>query len=159
MVLRAIATRDERSFFALTLKSLTRIEPPFSGEPFVCLIWDHVGGRTSEARIEFARRLIDGGCRYAVCGGSEADRWHDALDLASIGLSDQGRREGWKETFVMTAGQSHEKTEDVAFFFSVAATEADAITVTKFLLLHIGTGPSAEPLEAAVKRYVESPAA
>lgn len=94
-----IANYGERRFYALSVATLDQLAPPFGGECYSCLVWDHVGGWSPNAMIEFARGLIRGGCRNAVCAGFEPEQWHNAFDIAFIAEYPEDIRDA---NFVMT---------------------------------------------------------
>ena len=156
--MRALTKNQDRSFHVVSLQTLEPLPPPFGGEVFPCLVWDHHGGWPREARVEFARTLIHGGCRYAVCAGNEAEQWHLAFDLAFVQDHGDEPEDSWAGKFVMTTEHGGETPDEVAFFF-VLNTNFEEHDFKNYLLLHLGTGSQAPAIEEAVKTYAKPAAA
>ena len=52
----------------------------------------------------------------------------------------------------MTTWHTGETADEVAFFFALN-TNFDNHEFTRYLVLHVGTGPAREELDAAVRKY------
>jgi hypothetical protein len=102
-----------------------------------------------------SRARIACGIRYAVCGGVECERWHDAIDQAFIELDLEG--EAYETRFVTTSWHTDEPPEEVAFFF-IHNTNSDAHDFTRFLVLQLGGDwPREQQLRAAIREHALEP--
>jgi hypothetical protein len=99
----------------------------------------------AEAQLDVARRLIDSGCRYAVCSGVDSSSWHDAVDIAYVSQIPEPPNDD--ANFVMTSWHHEETPEEVARFF-VLNTAFDYFVPGHFLILGIGRGA---PIEDAMR--------
>lgn len=125
---------------------------PFPGALFPCMIWDHEGRFTEAQRGEVARRLLQTGCRYAVCGGRNCDAWHGAVDEEFVQQHLDDPEETIDDVHVMTTSHADESPADVASFF-VLNTNFGGHCFAHYLVLHVGDGPAREEVDAAVRRY------
>ena len=141
-----------RRYFAIALQAAALIEPPFSGAVFPCLLWDHEGGASPEQKSALAGSLIDGGCRYAVCGGRENGDWEEAFDLAYVHRHGDKSDEEQDRYFVMTTSHRDQPAGDVAFFF-VFNTNFGEHDFREYLILHVGTPRAEEPVDVWVARH------
>jgi hypothetical protein len=126
------------------------LDAPFGSERFACLLWNHAMDRNVEGASALLGSLIDGGCRYFVCGGNDCEWWHDTTDelfVAKYMNAPDGERE---RNHVMTTWHHGESPSDVAFFF-VFNTSFDDIDFDRFLVLHLGDGPEVGAVENAVQ--------
>jgi len=157
--MREILKHQEKAYYADSASATEVPQPPFAGALFPCLIWDHVGGSDTASKKAFAQALIRGGCRYAVCAGTDAQSWHDAFDLAREEVSRGMSEEAADREFVMTSWHDRESVEDTAFFFAFN-TVFDDHDFTKYLVVHFG-GSESERLrvDEAVRREVLGEAA
>ena len=136
-----IVDYQPRSYWFEVVSDLADFEPPFDGAPYPCLLWDARGGRSIDELSRLSAALVASGVRYAVCGGVQCKRWHDAIDEAFISLSLDGAE--YDARFVMTSWHTDKPADDVAFFF-VNNTNFDAHEFTRFLVLQLGDDPSTE---------------
>jgi hypothetical protein len=149
-----IAENEGRIYAALTIESPGDFAPPFPGEVFPCLLWDHRGSFTDAEQAALVAALLDAGCRYAVCGGADCEAWHDAIDMEFVTrhLDDsEGVRESMR---IMTTWHHGESPDEVAFYF-VLSTNPGQHHFRRFLVLHLGTGKQRHELDAAVRNYVQ----
>lgn len=153
--MRRLTQHDGRNFHAADLAGLEPLAPPFAGERFPCLVWDHVGGWSPEEKVEFAARLIAGGCRYAVCAGKSAKEWEDAFDLAFEREHADEPDDAGAGEFVMTTTHEGETPAEIAHFF-VHCTNFEEHDFRSYLLLQLGRGPEASAIEDAIRRSAES---
>ena len=146
--MQLLRQHDGRSYWVLRLEQAGLPSAPFHGKPYPCLIWNHNDEPVSS---DLARELVKSGCRYAVCGGFESGALEAAIDQAF--LSEFGTDETtWGQNFVMTTAHADESPDDVANFF-VMNTNFEENDFTDYLLVHIGNGPVANAVEAAIWRY------
>ena len=146
--MRLLRQHDGRSYWAIRLGQSDFPDTPFQGKSYPCLIWNHEDKPVS---IELARALVKSGCRYAVCGGFASRALEASVDQAF--LCEFGTDEThWGNDFVMTTAHANESPDDVAHFF-VLNTNFETHKFTDYLLVHVGDGPVANALEAAVWRY------
>ncbi len=131
-----LAKKDGRIFGAMTIQSPDGFTCPFSDVLYPCLIWDHEGNLSGDERYLLARKLIDSGCRYAVCGGKHFKVWHDTIHWAYIDLS-LGDNEEDDSNLVMTSWHEDESPDDVARYF-VTCTDFPQYNFKNYLVLHIG---------------------
>lgn len=150
--MRILIENDGRIFEAENLNCSADFSSPFDGAAFPCLIWDHDGRFTETQRSELARTLIQVGCRYAVCGGVSCEKWHDVIDMEFVALHLDDSDDLLKAEFVMTTWHDYESPDEVAFFF-VLNTNFDDHDFRRYLVLHIGTGPAQEQVDAAVRKF------
>ena len=150
-----LAENDDKIYTAATIDGSGAFVDPFPGSLFPCLIWDHEGRFTEPARSAIARALLDAGCRYAVCGGNNCEAWHDAVDAAFVNAHLDDPDDLRESMHVMTTWHDGETPDDVAFFF-VLNTNFDEHDFRRYLVLHVGTGPAREQIDAAVRTYVLS---
>jgi hypothetical protein len=151
---RLLVEHDGRRVFVQDDVRTVR-SPPFDGAAFPLLVWDHAGTTTRLGRFDLARALIRGGCRYAVCGGADCTQWEDAFDQAFVMDHLDEPDQGGLDAMVMTTSHVGEDPDDVAFFF-LRCTDFDR-RFDSYLVLHVGSGPLARPLEEEVTRYVLDP--
>ncbi len=149
--MRSIREHDGRRFLTAELAAIDLTEAPFGGSAYPCLLWDHQGCTSDATQAVIAQALVEGGCRYAVCAGQDAERWHMSFDsafLSVFGTDDAA----WGDNFVMTTGHSGESPDDVAHFF-VMNTNFENHDFRDYLVLHVGEGLEGPALEAAVWMY------
>ena len=147
-----LAEIDGRLYEAMTIARADDFVPPFKGVPFPCLIWDHDGRFSNAERFLVAGALLDAGCRYAVCGGQHCSTWHDVVDEEWVARHVDESDEVQEAAHVMTTWHTGESPDEVAFFF-VLNTNFDDHEFTRYLVLHVGAGPTTEELDAAVRKY------
>jgi hypothetical protein len=146
---RIFAEHRDRRFHTISVASLDPPPPPFGSAAYPLLIWDHVGGWSDAARVQFARSLIEGGCRYALCAGRDMIAWHIAFDLASVHVDTSDAN------FVMTGDHDRETVDEIAFFFAFNTNFGDH-DFANLLLLHVGGGPESTVIEDAIRRQLAS---
>lgn len=150
--MRLLAEYEGRQFAAASTPPFDVATAPFAGTHYPCLLWDHTGGILFEEKTQMAQALIGTGCRYAVCAGCDSDEWHLAFDTAFLNEYGAEPEEFWAGKFVMTTSHSGESPDEVAHFF-VMNTNFEGHDFDKYLVLHIGCGPEAAAVEAAVTHY------
>ncbi len=148
--MNVLTDKEGKTCSAMTMESPDDFCDPFAGVVYPCLIWDHDGHFSQAQRVEVAKRLLDSGCRYAVCGGRHSEAWHDVVDEAFVVKHQDESDEVREAMYVMTTCHESESPEEVAFFF-VCCTCFDQHDFSRYLVLHIGHGPLHAELEAAVK--------
>lgn len=147
-----LADDSGKLYFTLSIKRADAFVSPFPGEHFVCLLWDHDGRFTSDERAAVAVALLDSGCRVTVCGGKQCEAWHDAVDEEFVMQHLDDSKEDRADPFVMTTWHDGESPDEVARSF-VADSDFDAHAFTRYLVLHVGTSPAAQQVDAAVRRH------
>ncbi|HKY40435.1 MAG TPA: hypothetical protein VJN18_31090 [Polyangiaceae bacterium] len=96
--------------------------------------------------------LLRGGCRYVVCGGTHCEAWHDLIDLIFVTEHLEAPDAERDRAHVMTTWHDKELPDDVAFFF-VYNTNFDDVRFDRYLILHLGTDPSAQSIDDAVTAH------
>jgi len=104
---------------------------------------------------ELLESLLDGGCRYLVCGGDDCEWWHDVADELFVAkyLNSSGAKR--EDNHVMTTWHANEAPEDVAFFF-VFNTNFDDITFSRFLVLNLGSEAELSVVDARVQEQART---
>ncbi|MBK8097736.1 MAG: hypothetical protein IPK26_11550 [Planctomycetes bacterium] len=90
------------------------------------------------AQAELADRLVGSGCRYAVCAGTGSSSWDDAIDMASVMASVEGR----PAPLVMTTWHDEPLTEVVDFF--AANTRFENWRTDEYMVLLVGANDGDE---------------
>jgi hypothetical protein len=147
-----IVRHNERSFHGDVLAQPLTLHPPFAGGAFPCLLWDHGGALSTEAKAAVARTLLQAGCRYAVCAGAECEVWHDVFDEVHVIDTTDSPANANEEDLVMTTWHHGEAPEDVAFFF-VLNTNFGPYDFDRFLVLHVGSGARQQEVDDWVRRH------
>ena len=150
-----VANIHGRTYTATSLTDEGSIAAPLPGVFFPCLIWDHDGCSSAHVRSAVARALLEAGCRYVVCGGRDCEAWHDAVDWEFVSAHLDDPTVVTDAAHVMTSWHNGETPDDVAFFF-VLNTNFDDHDFRTFLVLHVGSGPDHERLDAAVRKHALS---
>lgn len=112
---------------------------PFGDEAYVALLWAADATFSEVARMKVVHALVDSGCRYIVCGGTNCERWHDEADLASVSLSTQSDSSRSEMPVVMTSWHDGESIEEVVSF-AANCTNSDNHDFKNFLVLIVGEG-------------------
>ena len=133
-----LAEKNNKSFVAATIEAPREFVAPFGGDAFPCLLWDHQGGSTPSDPATLAKALLNSGCRYAVCGGTDCEAWHDAIDVEFVAAHLDDSEDAIDAVHVMTSWHDRESPDDVAFFF-MFNTNFDAHDFDRYLVLHFGT--------------------
>jgi hypothetical protein len=136
-----ILQEGKRAYYSAAIEQPRDFHPPFGGQPYPCLLWDHAGQLTAEERSKLADALIASNCCYAVCAGVDCEAWEDSVDDVFARTSDASANVS-DERHVMTTAHSNESVDDVALFF-VRNTNFGEHDFHKFLILHVG-GSSAD---------------
>jgi hypothetical protein len=147
-----IAQNESRIYGSLTIESPGDFATPFHGEVFPCLLWDHRGRFTDAEQAELAGRLLDAGCRYAVCGGAGCEAWHDAIDMECVTRHLDDSEEVRESMHIMTTWHDGETPDEVALFF-VTCTNFGQHHFRRFLVVHVGSGKQRNEVDTAVRRY------
>jgi hypothetical protein len=145
-----------REFHSIALDPPGRFTLPFAAAPYPCLIWDARGGWSEDSRAELLQAVLDTDARYAVCGGTDCERWHDELDQAFVlrYLDDELAADAH---FLMTSWHTGASPEEVAFFFAYN-TNFDNYDFQRFLVLCLGRDPGLQKrLEVALTLAVQDP--
>ena len=150
-----LAENEGKVYARATINRRDAFTSPFSGALFPCLIWDHDGHLTDAERSAIAKALLAAGCRYAVCDGRNCAGWHDAVDAEFVKAHIDDPKVVWESAHVMTTWHDGESPDDDAFFF-VLNTAFDDYDFKLYLVLHIGTGPIRDQVDAAVRKYALS---
>jgi hypothetical protein len=147
-----LAENNGKSYVAIAIDNPDDFSSPFPDVLFPCLIWDQVGHFTDGHRSSVAKALLESGCRYAVCAGENCEAWHHAIDSHLVQQHLDDSDEVREALHVMTTSHEGETPDEVAFFF-VLNTNFDYHDFTHYLVLHVGTGPAKEPVDAAIRKY------
>lgn len=93
---------------------------------------------SAAAQAELADRLVGSGCRYAVCAGTGSSSWDDAIDMASVMASVEGR----PAPLVMTTWHDEPVTEVVDLF--AANTRFETWRTDEYMVLLVGANDGDE---------------
>jgi len=148
--MNVLAQNEGKTYAAVAIDAPEDFVSLFHGVPFPCMIWDHDGRFTEAQRSEVAKRLLQAGCRYAVCGGHNCEAWHDTVDEEFVWQHAHDPDETGDA--VMTTWHTDQTPDDVAFFF-VLNTKFDDHDFNHYLVLHVGDGRKKGEVDAAVRRY------
>ena len=111
--------------------------PPFEGKDYALLLYIAAEDVSADEQATISQKIIDSGCRYAVCYGHNCSSWDDSVDMASV-IS------GKEETeFVMTTWLDDEVPEDVVHFFW-NNTWFDEFIAERMGVFIIGSNPPVE---------------
>jgi hypothetical protein len=150
--MNVLAETGSKTYAALAIDAPEEFASLCHGALFPCMIWDHDGRFTEAQRRDVAKRLLQAGCRYAVCGGHNCEAWHDAVDAEFIRQHVDDPDENRDAVHVMTTWHADESPDAVAFFF-VLNTNFDDHDFNHYLVLHVGDGHTQAEVDAAVRRY------
>ncbi len=142
-----------REFYHLALERPGPFTLPFAPGPYPSLIWDHGGNWTDPEREAFVSALLLTDCRYAVCGGSECERWHDDIDLLFVRDVPEAESDA---RFMMTTWHTDEAALEVAWFFAWN-TNFEQHDFRRFLVLELGLTAPSRLLTDAVGHAVTDP--
>jgi hypothetical protein len=147
---KLLARHGEREYLSESIPSARRLVNAFNGKRFACLLWNHGVARHVEGATMLLQSLLDGGCRYVVCGGDDCEWWHDMIDELFVAKHLNATDAERDQNHVMTTWHANESPEDVATFF-VFNTSFDGISFERFLVIHIGNGDAADVVDAEVQ--------
>jgi hypothetical protein len=146
-----VLEHEDRRALLQTVEDASQAEVPHDGEPFVCAVWDAIGGSTAEERIAFGRRLVAAGCRYTVSGGDDCGRWHDDMDVGFVELPEAE----WDARFLMSSWHTGETLEQV-IWYAFACTGSEELTFRRWLVvLRGGDEALRQRVERAVAAEIE----
>jgi hypothetical protein len=154
----------KNSELELWFSKLTRPEAfvsPFINEEYVVLLVINRKDILYREQKELSEKLVNSGCRYAVCFGFECSSWDDSIDYAYI-FSDPNL-DPPKERFVMTTWHESEPIEEVVEYFRWNTVFEDFVP-KRFLVLFVGENKELEEktqkaLESFFRDYSSSPTA
>lgn len=153
--MKLLTRHGRREYVSESLPSPRRLTTPFKGQHFACLLWNHGVERNVADATALLESLLDGGCRYFVCGGDGCEWWHDMTDELFVTKYLNATDAERERHHVMTTWHANESPEDVAFFF-VFNTSFDDISFERFLVLHVGRGDAADVVDAKVQAQAEA---
>lgn len=133
-----IAVKGEKQVWFHDLPRPCHLDDPFAGEPYVCILFANDPSITPQERSDMSRRLVETGCRYAVCAGHECSAWDDAVDWACLEM-DQNFSPPDK-SLVMTSWHADDSVAEVVHF-GLMCTNFDQHDFRRYLVLSIGTAP------------------
>ena len=139
--MQLIARREDREYWSHALTDAAELQSPFSGQPYVCLVWAAREAPVDE-QAAVAASLVRTNCAYAVCGGTDCERWHDVIDEVTAE----------RDAFMMTTWHEGEPLPEVAWFFANVATEAEGRVFTRYLAVSFGGDPLVELMVANAVR-------
>jgi hypothetical protein len=152
-----LAFNEHRIYGAVSVDAPEQFVSPFPGELFPCLIWDHDGRFDGAERTALIRRLLDAGCRFAVCGGENCEVWHDTIDeeyaLRRLDVPQEPR----DAEVLMTTWHQGDSPDEVASFF-VYNMDLRNHQFRKYVVLHVGTSEAKQQLDDAVQRHARESA-
>jgi hypothetical protein len=112
-------------------------QSPFGGRDYVLLIVICDNSISEGEQEAISRKIIQTGCRYALCFGHGCSSWDDSIDMAYIEAGGDPQR------FVMTTWHDDEPIEDVVDFWWWN-TNFDDFTPTEFLVFFLGSDSEIE---------------
>ncbi len=150
MRMELLATRDEKRVWYCELLRPYRLDTPFSGEPYVCILFANDGSITSEEQVALSEQIVCTGCRYAVCAGHGCSRWDDSIDLASVVIEEQSSPPD--DTLVMTSWHEGDSVHEIVHF-GLDLTAFSEQKFRRYLVLFVGPH---DALCEEVKKAVQS---
>ena len=109
-------------------------QSPFYGLDFalfLVILDPHV---TAEDRDGLSDKVVESGCRFAVCVGHEGKAWCENLDRSFLDRDLDAEDDG---SFLLTASHAEEKLDEAAYFFTNGMRHEDTVA-RNFLLLCLG---------------------
>jgi len=100
--------------------------------------------------MALSREIVQAGCRYAVCSGSNCASWEDSFDFASV-LEEADGKQG---RFVMTTSHENETLKEIAGFF-VEHTAFEDFVPAHLVIIGIGLEAPVDEARAAVIAALE----
>jgi hypothetical protein len=137
-----LAIREEKQVWLQSLTQPYRLDAPFPGEFYVCILFANDHAITPEEQASLSKDLVVTGCRYALCSGDDGSIWDDSVDAA---MGD--------DVFFLTTWHDDDTLEDV-IHYGLINTMADEYDFRQILILFLGHD---EELRAEVQtaiRYV-----
>ena len=123
---------------------------PFGGQDFALLLVVADATITNDERDALSEEIVQQGCRYAVCTGSQCSKWDDSIDIAFI-ASDPNFSPP-EERFIMTTWHENESMEDISDFFRWN-TAFDSFVPRHYLAIIIGGDTeNAQHVRSAIDR-------
>jgi len=148
-----IAERGRERYERIIIPHADGFAPPYAGA-CTCLLWDARGHASDGERARLARKLVDSGRAYTVCGGAECEAWHDAVDEALIGPEPESAEPD--DLGMMTTWHDGESASEVAAFFVHAAVLPGGAPSHHLVLLIGDDADRREELAAAVRESLRS---
>ena len=122
---------------------------PFAGAEFAVMV---AAFRTAAAvdRVRLARSIVEQGCRYAVCAGTDCDHWEDAFDTVAV----ERNPDGDASRLVMTTSHRDESLDEVAEFLFTCTFIDDRVPERLVVLTVGGQSGDHEEVKEAVARVL-----
>lgn len=107
---------------------------PFNHEEFACLLVVNDNNIGNETQNYISDKLINYGCKYAVCTGHNCSTWDDSIDWSYLA---KHNFEPNDDDLVMTTWHENDSVDDIVFFF-MKNTNFDNHYLKNYLILFIG---------------------
>ncbi len=108
---------------------------PFNGEDFVCLIFNNDQCISTEDQYLISKKIVNSGCRNAVCAGYNCSTWDDSIDEEY--LATDVNFDPPESTFIMTTWHENDSVEDI-IFHTLNCTNFDQHKFNKYLIFFVG---------------------
>ncbi len=117
--------------FIMNISTSGDFDVPIKGRRFPLMILDCADALPEGAMNRISLKMVESGCRYAVCAGKRSRDWETAFDNADI----QRNPSGEADQFVMTTSHEGEALDAATFeFLFLTSTDAQA---DKFLIAFV----------------------
>jgi hypothetical protein len=131
-----LATRVDKQIWFHEFSRPYRLDAPFPGELYVCILFANDETITEEEQAAVSEQLVRTGCRYAVCAGHECSSWDTSVDMAYLATDEHFNPPD--ETFVLTTWHERDPVEDV-ILFGLMNTAFGSHDFHRYLILSIGS--------------------
>jgi hypothetical protein len=144
-----LAERDGKEIWLYQIERPFVFESPFSGRPYVAIVFSNDKTVKAEERISITRSMFASGCRYGVFAGYESEKWQFSLDLTCV-ESDPSFTPS-DEAFTMTTSHESESVKG-SIFYGLMCTDFGSHDFNRFLILFIGSRTGLrDEVEAAIQ--------
>lgn len=97
--------------FVLNISTADDFEAPVKGQRFPLLLIDCADSLPEGAMDRISLKLVDSGCKYAVCAGKRSKDWETAFDNADLRRNPNCE----DDRFVMTTNTDGEELSEAVF--------------------------------------------
>ena len=129
-----LASTDRQEVWIDELRRPYSLASPFAGMEYVCILFANDELTTKAEQNLISERLIETGCKYAVCAGHNCSSWDDSVDMAHLAMYDFNPPE---DEHVMTTWHENESVEEI-LHFGLNNTDFDRHEFVRYLILFVG---------------------